>query len=128
MKILKKILLSVFIAASMSAVSTTVLAEAGEGRIVYAPADAIDLAMAKIQTALDALTTGSDPATVAKLIKDAIDAGKELNANDKVDMAKQRANNKLKAARQHTKEGALQEAEQELRNAKKDYNDMKGIL
>ncbi|MGZ8161241.1 MAG: hypothetical protein ACXWTK_00545 [Methylobacter sp.] len=128
MKILKKILLSVFIAASMSAVSTTVLAEAGEGRIVYAPADAIDLAMAKIQTAIDALTTGSDPATVAKLIKDAIDAGKELNANDKVDMAKQRANNKLKAARQHAKEGALQEAEQELRNAKKDYNDMKGIL
>ncbi|MGZ8224683.1 MAG: hypothetical protein ACXWTE_06070 [Methylobacter sp.] len=128
MKILKKILLSVFIEASMSAVSTSVLAEASEGRIVYAPAEAIDLAMAKIQTAIDALTTGSDPATVAKLIKDAIDAGKELNANDKVDMAKQRANNKLKAARQHAKEGALQEAEQELRNAKKDYNDMKGIL
>jgi hypothetical protein len=128
MKILKKILLSVFIAASMSAVSTTVLAEASEGRIVYAPGDAIDLAMAKIQTALDALTTGSDPATVAKLIKDAIDAGKELNANDKVDMAKQRANNKLKSARQHVKEGAIQEAEQELRNAKKDYNDMRGIL
>jgi hypothetical protein len=128
MKILKKILLSVFIAASMSAVSTTVLAEASEGRIVYAPSDAIDLATAKIQTALDALTTGSDPETVAKLIKDAIDAGKELNANDKVDMAKQRANNKLKAARQHVKEGAIQEAEQELRNAKKDYNDMRGIL
>ncbi|CAA9890396.1 conserved exported hypothetical protein [Candidatus Methylobacter favarea] len=130
MKILKKILLSAFIAASisMSAVSTSVLAEPGEGRIVYSPGDAIDLAMAKIQKALDAITTGSDPATVASLIKEAIDAGKELNANDKVDMAKQRANNKLKAARGHAKEGAIQEAEQELREAKKSYNDMKGLL
>lgn len=129
MKILKKILLSVFIATSMSAVSTSVLAaEPADDRTVYAPADAVDLAMAKIQTAIDAITTGSDNAAVAKLIKDAIDAGKELNANDKVDMAKQRANNKLKSARTHAKAGALQEAEQELRDAMKRYSDIKGIL
>jgi hypothetical protein len=128
MKILKKILLSVLFATSMSAVSTSVLAEPAGDRTVYTPADAVDLAMAKIQTAIDAITTGSDGAAVAKLIKDAIDAGKELNASDKVDMAKQRANTKLKSARGHAKAGALQEAEQELKEAKKSYSDIKEIL
>jgi vacuolar-type H+-ATPase subunit H len=43
-------------------------------------------------------------------------------------MARSRANNKLKAARNHAKEGALQEAEQELRNAYKGFLDLKGLL
>jgi len=64
----------------------------------------------------------------ADLIKDALDASKEINANDKVDAARSRANNKLKAAKKHASEGALQEAEQELRNAYKGFLDLKGLL
>ncbi|MBL6986329.1 MAG: hypothetical protein ACU83U_07430 [Gammaproteobacteria bacterium] len=128
MKILKKILLSLLIAASMGAVSTSVLAETDAGRVTYAPADAIDIVIGKIKVALDAVTSGTEGAQVADLIKDASDASKEINANDKVDVARSRANNILKAARKHAKEAALQEAEQELRNAQKAFSDLKSLI
>ncbi|MGZ4954920.1 hypothetical protein [Methylobacter sp.] len=128
MKILKKILLSLLIATSMGAVSTSVLAETDKGRVTYAPADAIDIVSAKIKIALDAVTSGTEGGKVADLVKDALDASKEINANDKVDMARSRANNKLKAAKTHAKEAALQEAEQELRDALKMFEALKGLL
>lgn len=128
MKNLKKILLSLLIASSMGAVSSVAFAETDPGRVSYAPVEAIDLVSGKIKVAIDAITSGSDGETVAKLIKDALDASKEINANDKVDMARSRANNKLKAARAHAKENALQEAEQELKNAYKGFQDLKGLL
>ncbi len=128
MKILKKILLSLLIAASMGAVSTSALAETDKGRITYAPADAIDLVVGKIKIALEAVTSGSEGEKVADLIKDASDASKEINANDKVDIARSKANNKLKSARTHAKEAALQEAEQELRDAQKAFEGLKSLL
>lgn len=128
MKILKKILLSLLIAASMGAVSTAVLAEGDSGRISYSPVDAIDLTVGKIKLALEAVTSGSEGEKVSALAKDALDASKEINANDKVDMARSRANNKLKAAKTHAKEAALQEAEQELRDALKMFEDLKRLI
>lgn len=128
MKILKKILLSLLIAASMGAVSTSVLAETDAGRVTYAPAEAIDIVAGKIKVALDAVTSGSEGEQVAELIKDASDASKEINANDKVDIARSKANNILKLARKHAKEAALQETEQELRNALKAFNDLKSLI
>ncbi|MDI1230999.1 hypothetical protein ABXJ76_19070 [Methylobacter sp. G7] len=128
MKILKKILLSLLIAASIGAVSTSVLAETDAGRVTYAPAEAIDIVTGKIKVALDAVTSGTEGEQVAELIKDASDASKEINANDKVDIARSKANNILKLARKHAKEAALQEAEQELRNALKAFNDLKSLI
>ncbi|TAL43100.1 MAG: hypothetical protein EPN89_16355 [Methylovulum sp.] len=125
---MKKILLSLLIASSMGAVSSQVWAEADAGRIVYAPVEAIDMVSGKIKIAIDAISSGSDGEAVAVLIKDALDASKEINANDKVDMARSRANNKLKAARTHAKQSALQEAEQELKNAQKSFQDLKNLL
>ncbi|MDO9046983.1 MAG: hypothetical protein Q7U66_04505 [Methylobacter sp.] len=128
MKILKKILLSLLIAASMGAVSTSVLAETDKGRVTYAPADAIDITITKIKLALDAVTSGTEGEKVSALIKDALDSTKEINANDKVDMARSRANNVLKAAKIHAKESALQEAEQELRDAIKMFEALKSLI
>jgi len=128
MNTLKKILLSLLIASSMGAISTSALAESDPGRITYKPADAIDMVSAKVKVALDAITSGSEGAKVAPLIKEALDASKEINANDKVDMARSRANNKLKSAKKHATEGALQEAEQELRDAYKGFQDLKNLL
>jgi hypothetical protein len=128
MKILKKILLSLLIAVSMGAVSSTAFAEAGDGRIVYTPIEALDLIEGKILAAIDGITKGADKEEASKLIKEATDATKELNANDKVDIQRQRATGKLKAARTHAKDGALQEAEQELRDALKMFKDMRGML
>lgn len=128
MKILKTILLSLLIAASMSAVSTSVLAETDKGRITYEPADAIDITISKIKIALDAVTSGTEGEKVSALIKEATDSTKEINANDKVDMARSRAIGVLKTARAHAKEAALQEVEQELRNAMKMFSEMKSLL
>ena len=128
MKTLKTILLSLFIAASIGAVSTSVLAESDPGRIVYKPADAIDMVVAKIQVAIEAISKGASGDEAAALIKEASDASKEINANDKVDNARSKANRKLKTAIKHAKESALQEAEQELRDAKKEFEALKGLL
>ncbi|MFU8789260.1 MAG: hypothetical protein ACNA7G_09535 [Methylobacter sp.] len=128
MKSLKKILLSLLIATSMGAVSTSVFAESDPGRITYSPADAIDIVAGKIKVALDAVTSGTEGEQVADLIKAASDASKEINANDKVDVARAKANNILKSARKHAKDAALQEAEQELRDALKAFNDLKSLI
>lgn len=127
MKILKKILLSLSIAASMGAVSSSALA-ADPGRITYKPAEAIDLSIEKTKTALDAIAKGSSGEAVADLIKAAADMSKEINANDKVDVVRSKATSKLKSARAHAKASALPEAEQELKDAIKAFGDMKGLI
>lgn len=128
MKTLKTILLSLFIAASMGAVSTSALAEVDPGRITYKPAEAIDMVVAKIQAAIEGISKGASGDEAAALIKPAIDLSKEINANDKVDNARAKANRKLKSAITHAKESALQEAEAELRDAKKDFEALKSLL
>jgi predicted TIM-barrel fold metal-dependent hydrolase len=128
MKTLKTILLSLFIAASMGAVSTSALAEVDPGRITYKPAEAIDMVVAKIQAAIEGISKGASNEEAAALIKQASDLSKEINANDKVDNARAKANRKLKSAISHAKESALQEAEAELRDAKKDFEALKSLL
>ena len=128
MKTLKTILLSLIIAASMGAVSTSAFAEVDPGRITYAPAQAIDMVVAQIQVAIEAISKGASGEEAAAQIKKASDLSKEINANDKVDNARAKANRKLKAAISHAKESALQEAEQELRDAKKDFEALKSLL
>lgn len=128
MKTLKKILLSLFIAASVGAVSTSALAESDPGRVTYKPAEAIDMVVGKIQAAIDGISKGASNDEAAALIKQASDLSKEINANDKVDNARAKANRKLKSAMSHAKESALQEAEQELRDAKKDFDALKSLI
>ena len=128
MKTLKKILLSLFIASAMGAVSTSALAETDAGRVTYKPAEAIDIVAGKIQAAIEGISKGASNEEAAALIKPAIDFSKEINANDKVDNARAKANRKLKSALSHAKESALQEAEQELRDAKKDFEALKSLI
>lgn len=128
MKTLKKIVLAVCIASSMGAVSTSVMAEADAGRITYAPAEAIDMVAKKTGEAINAMEQGADAAAVDALMKDTLDLGKEINANDKVFAARDKVNTKVKAARKLLKEGATQEAEQKLRDAQKGYLDLKSLI
>ena len=125
---LKKNIDFLLIASAMGSVSSVAFAEADAGRIVYAPAEAVDMIAGKIKAAIDALTTGSDPETVSKMVKDALDASKEVNANDKVDRARNKANNKLKSARTKLKDNATQEAEQDLRDAYKGFLELKSLI
>ena len=128
MKSLKKILLSLFIAASVGTVSTSVLAESDPGRISYTPVEAIDLVVSNINAAIAAIDKGASAEEVATLIKLASDGSKEINANDKVDMARTKANRKLKSAMAHAKESALPKAEEELKEAGKDFVALKGLI
>ncbi|MFI3188942.1 hypothetical protein BCS42_15745 [Crenothrix sp. D3] len=128
MKTLKKITLALCIAASMGAVSTSVMAEGDSGRITYAPADAIDMVANKTGVALNAIEQGEDAAKVDGLIADILAASKEINASDKVFAKRDKVHSKLKAARKDLKEGNRQGAEQNLRNAQKDFLALKEIL
>lgn len=128
MKTLKKILLSLSLAASMGAVSSAALAENDPGRITYKPAEAIDLSVEKSKAALDAIAKGASADEVAALIKDAADMSKEINANDKVDVVRSKITTKLKSARAHAKDSAMSEAQQELNDAIKAFGDLKGLI
>ena len=112
----------------MGAVSTSALAETDKGRITYAPIDAINLVSGKFKAALDAAAAGTDGDGFADLIKEASDASKEINANDKVDIARSKANNALKSARKLAQEGKKAEAEEALKDAAKKFEALKGLL
>jgi hypothetical protein len=126
MKFLKKFGLALLIATSMGSFSTAALAEVDEGRIAYGPHEAIDLVIGKIKAAIVAIKSGSDGAAVAPMIKAALDASKEVNANDVVDRNRSKANDILKAAKTHAKASSLQEAEQELEKAQKAFEALHG--
>ena len=128
MKMLRKIFLSLAIASSMSAVSTSVYAEVDPGRITYSPSQAIDLTIEKIHAAIAVIDSGAEGEAVATAVKDALDMSKEINANDKVDVARSRANGHLKKARSAAKKGDLQPAEEHLRMGLKAFQSLKSLL
>lgn len=128
MKTLKKFLLPLFIAASMGAVSTSALAETDAGRVTYPPAQAIDMVTAKIQLAIEGISKGASNDEAAALIKPAIDLSKEINANDKVDRNRNRANDSLKKARASVKGGDLPKATEFLKEAEQRFSDLKGMI
>lgn len=127
MKVLKKIVLAAMVASSLAAVSTTAFAETDKGRIVYAPAEAIDLVGSKLKAAVDAIAAG-DGEAVAGLVKGALDLSKEINANDKVDPARNKANKMLKSAIKLAKEGDLKGAEKEIQDAQKAFVALKSLI
>jgi Tfp pilus assembly protein PilF len=121
MKNLKSVLAALVIAVAGAVVSTPAFAQ-------YPPEQAIDMTVAKIQTAIDAMKSGANAEAVSDLIKDALDATKEINASDSVFVARTKGSNILKTARKHLKEGSTKEAEQELDNAFKAFSNLKKLL
>jgi hypothetical protein len=128
MKMLKRILASLIIAVSVTAISAPAFAETDKGRVTYKPAESVDMTVSKIQLAIDAIQKGASADEIDDLIKNAADFSKEINANDKVDRSRTKATSKLKAIRAKVKSGALPEAEQELKDVLKDFNDLKGLI
>jgi len=121
MKSIKMILTALIIVASSAVLSTTAFAQ-------YPPEQAIDLTVGKVQLAIDALKSGANADAVSDLIKDALDASKEINASDTVFVARTKGSNTLKNARKHLKEGSTKDAEQELDNALKAFSNLKKLL
>ncbi len=128
MKTLKIIVLSSLVALTMGAFSSVALAEAGEGRVSYSPADAIDMVLGEIKKAQAAVAAGASGDDVYKIIKQGMDYSKEVNANDVVDRERARANEILKKARTMAKTNSMQGIEEPLEKAAKAFTDLKPLI
>ena len=125
MKVLKNIVLCLFMAVSVAGVSTTAFAENDPGRITYTPKEAIGRVLEKIKIAEDAMKGGSKGADVAKLVKDAKDASKEINS-ESIDRLRQKGNGELAKAIGYAKEDDFKVAGAHLVEAAKIFEEMKG--
>jgi hypothetical protein len=126
MKILKNIVLCLFMAISVAGVSTTAIA-ADAGRITYTPIEAIGRVLDRIKIAEDAIASNTDAAEVAKLIKDAKDGSKEINS-EAIDRLRQNGNGHLAKAIGAAKEKDLPAAKTHLEAATAVFTEMKSKL
>jgi hypothetical protein len=128
MKTLKTIVLSSLIAMTMGAFSTATLAESMDARISYAPADAIDMMIGELKKAKAAAAEGKSGDEVYKFIKQAMDYGKDVNANDVVDRERSRTNEVIKKARTMAKKNEMKGIDEHLDRAIKELGDIKGLI
>ena len=127
MKTLKIILISSMVALTMGTFSSVAMAEASEGRISYAPADAIDMMIGEVKKAKLAAMDGKGE-EVAKFCKQAKDYGKDVNANDVVDRERSRANEHIKKCINMAKKNELKGIDEHLDAAIKKLEEMKGLI
>jgi hypothetical protein len=128
MKTLKIILISSLVALTMGTFSSVAMAEASEGRISYAPADAIDLMIGELKKAKLAVADGKPSEEVYKLLKQSKDYGKDVNANDVVDRERSRANEHIKKAIGMAKQNDLKGIDEHIDAAIKKLIEMKGLI
>jgi hypothetical protein len=123
MKILKNIVLCLFMAMSVAGVSSSAIA-ADAGRITYTPIEAIGRVLDRIKIAEDAIAANNDAADVAKLVKDAKDASKEINS-EAIDRLRQQGNGHLAKAIGAAKEKNLALVKTHLDEAAGVFTEMK---
>jgi predicted RNase H-like HicB family nuclease len=128
MKVLKNIVLCLFMAVSVAGVSTTAVAESDAGRVTYKQAEAIDNVVAKIKEAQGAIAAGKTDAEVLALVKAAKDLGKEINANDRVDRARAKATQHIAKAIGYLKEKDQKVANEHLSAAIPDFEALKSLI
>lgn len=125
MKVLKKVLLSSFVALAMMG-SLNVSAAEAEKKVK--PAEAIEIAVKKGNDALAALKSGASPEEVIKMIKETSESTGEVFSNYKTDKARDTAIIHLKAVRTKLKEGQTVEAQEGLEKAIKEIQDLKNTI
>jgi hypothetical protein len=128
MKTLKIILISSMVALTMGTFSSVALAEASEGRISYAPADAIDLMIGELKKAKLAIADGKSADEVYAFLKQSKDYGKDVNANDVVDRERSRANEHIKKAIGMAKKNEMTGINEHIDAAIKKLEEMKGLI
>jgi molybdopterin converting factor small subunit len=92
------------------------------------PAEGIDATVDQVAKTLKAVSNKADNDIIINDIKDALTISKEINANDKVDRNRNRANEYLKKARTAVKNGDLIKATEELKEAKNRFSELKTML
>lgn len=122
MKFLKKCGFVLLITSSTAAFSKAALAGNNGGQIAY---DAFDLIINKVKNASAAINAGSKCVKIVSLIKSALDACKEVDANDLVDRDRVKACSILRAAKKHAKECDLVIAKNKLTQAENMFEAIK---
>lgn len=120
MKFLKKIAVSLLMAASMTAVSSTAFAAPEGAAAVKAAAEGT---VAKIEEAVSLVEKGGDKAEIIKAINEARQLQKEFRY-ELTERQRQKANDKLRIARDAFEKGETQPAEVTLRAALASFQEM----
>ncbi|MDP2179037.1 hypothetical protein [Methylicorpusculum sp.] len=140
MKLLKTAVVATTLALSLGSLSATADVCLGMACMYnrMTPIEGIDATLGQITEALnaieirksggatDSVKAGEDPIIVN--IKDALKLSKEINANDKLDRNRNRANGYLKQARGAVKGGNLAKATEDLKEAEKRFAELKTMI
>ncbi|MGZ4989861.1 MAG: hypothetical protein ACXV8S_03775 [Methylobacter sp.] len=92
------------------------------------PAEGIDATVGQVTKALIAINDNAGTEAVIEDIKEALKLSKEINANDKLDRNRNRANDYLKKARAAIQEGDSVKATELLKEAENRFSDLKGMI
>jgi len=95
------------------------------------PLEGIDATLGQISKALSTIKDQSKTANndvIVDDIKEALKLSKEINANDKLDRNRNRANGYLKQARQALQHGDTLKATEQLHEAEKRFTELKGMI
>ena len=140
MKLLKSAVIATTLAISLGSFSTTAAVCLGMACMYnkMTPIEGIDATLGQVNEALEAIqvrnsggAAGSDKdsdGVIINNIKEALKLSKEINANDKLDRNRNRANDYLKKARVAVQNGDLAKATEDLKEAEKRFSDLKGMI
>ena len=140
MKFLKSAVVATTLALSLGSFSTTAAVCLGMACMYnrMTPIEGIDATLGQVTEALNAIqlrnsggAAGSDKDSddvIINNIKEALKLSKEINANDKLDRNRNRANDYLKKARVSVQDGDLTKATENLKEAEKRFSDLKGMI
>ncbi len=92
------------------------------------PIEGINASIGQTMQAMQSVNDKADQDVIIGEIKDALKISKEINANDKVDRNRMRANGFLKKARTAVKNNDLVEATVQLKAAAAGFESLKGML
>jgi large subunit ribosomal protein L7/L12 len=125
MKVFKKIAVSLVMALSMAAISSTAFAaeEKDKNAVVR---EAAEGTITKIEEAISLIDKNGDKAEIIKVIGDARQLQKEFRY-ELTERLRQKANDKLKAARESVENGDNQAAEETLKATLVTFKEMKTI-
>ena len=123
MKAFKKIAVSLVMAMSMAAISSTAFAaeEKDKNAVVR---EAAEGTISKIEEAISLIDKNSDKAEIIKVIGDARQLQKEFRY-EPTERLRQKANDKLKVARESVESGDTQAAEETLKVTLATFKEMK---
>ncbi len=130
MNVLKSAAVATTLALSLSSFSATADVCLGMACMYnrMTPVEGINATISQVDEALKSITDKAGEEVIIKNIKEALTVSKEINANDKVDRNRNRANDYLKKARTAVKEGNLVKATEQLKEAEKRFADLKTML